>query len=178
MLDYQKAMLWRNTLAPQQEDDDKTSGARERLRQAYEQFRKKAAFLANEIHSVLPDYTMHDISHSDALWDMASLIAGPEIVLNPVEAFVLGGAFLIHDIGMGLAAYPEGIDALRNMPSWHDTVAALIREEDGRLPTPEELLHPSKDIEKKAIEISLSRESGNQWSLPIRNRNLRSRVSV
>src|SRR2546421_394414 len=117
MLDYQKTVLWRNSLAPQQVDDDKTSEARERLRQAYEQFRKKAAFLANEIHSDLPDYTVHDISHSDTLWDMASLIAGPEIIPNPVEAFVLGGAFLIHDIGMGLAAYPEGIDALRSIPS-------------------------------------------------------------
>jgi hypothetical protein len=155
MADYQQTPLWLSTLAPQRTDDETTNEARERLRHAYEQFRKKAEILVNEIHAVLPDYTVHDITHSDALWDIASLIAGPNIILTPPEAFVLGGAFLIHDAGMGLAAYPEGIDELRKQPIWRDTLATILKEEEGRLPNPDELLRPDENIEKKAIACLL-----------------------
>ena len=157
MTDYQRTHLWLSTLAPQQTDDRNTNEARERLRYAYEQFRKKAELLANEIHTILPDYTVHDVTHSDTLWDIASLLAGTNVILTPTEAFVLGGSFLMHDIGMGLAAYPGGIDELRNQPIWSDTIATISIAEEGRLPSTEELLHPAEHIEKKAI-ASLLRE--------------------
>ena len=37
---------------------------------------------------------------------------------------------------------------------------------------------PLLKVEEVVILGNITRESGNQWSLPIRNRNLRSRVSV
>jgi hypothetical protein len=147
--------IWLDALAPQPTDDEIIKKARERLRYSYEQFRNKAEFLANEIHRSLPDYTVHNIAHSDTLWDTASLIAGPNCILTPTEAFVLGGAFLIHDIGMGLAAYPEGIDALRKRSNWRDTIATLIREMEGRIPTSDELIHPKEIFERKAMEVVL-----------------------
>jgi hypothetical protein len=53
----------------------------------------------------MPTYTVHDLTHADALWETASLVTGPDVELNPAEGFVLGAAFLFHDAAMGLAAY-------------------------------------------------------------------------
>jgi hypothetical protein len=64
--------------------------------------------LAAEIHRDLPEFTVHDITHLDALWEIADIVAGEQFSLTPPEAFVLGGAFLLHDLGMSLAAYPQG----------------------------------------------------------------------
>jgi len=50
--------------------------------------------LAGDIHRDLPDLTVHDITHLDALWEMADLVAGPDYPLNPLEAFALGAVFL------------------------------------------------------------------------------------
>lgn len=120
MADYKDTGLWKRTLAPRNEDPN--AAAREKLRQGYEKMRERAAMLVAEVSRILPDYTVHDISHLDALWEMADLIAGPTYSLNPAEAFVLGGAILIHDAGMSLAAYPRGLDDLKTHRLWADTV--------------------------------------------------------
>ena len=61
------------------------------------------------------DYTVHDLSHLDALWEMADLIVGTNFILNPAEAFVFGVAVLLHDAGMTVAAYPGGMEELEGM---------------------------------------------------------------
>lgn len=66
---------------------------------------------------------MHDITHIDALWRVANQIAGPDYPLNPAEAYVLGGAFLLHDSAHVLAAYPRGIDQLKETLHWQDLIA-------------------------------------------------------
>jgi hypothetical protein len=71
--------------------------------------RDRAAQLVAEIPQNLRDYTVHDITHLDALWETASLVAGSDYSLNPLEGFVLGGAILLHDAGMALVAYPLGL---------------------------------------------------------------------
>jgi hypothetical protein len=58
---------------------------------------------------------------------MADLIAGPDHALTPPEAFVLGGAFLVHDLGNGLAAYPEPESELFGSPEYLDALAAGLR---------------------------------------------------
>jgi hypothetical protein len=126
MTEFTDTNLWATTLGKGVED--KTPGerdARERLRAAYLSFRDRARILAAEIPRDPPDYTVHDISHLDAPWEMAGLIAGSDYPLTASEAFVLGGAFLVHDLGMSLAAYPEGMEALRKEGGWGDTVSAL-----------------------------------------------------
>ncbi|MFF7063052.1 hypothetical protein [Pseudomonas sp. NPDC008258] len=62
--------------------------------------------------------TVHDITHVDALWWTASEIIGPDYEVNPAEAFVLGGAFLLHDAGHCIAAYPGGIAEIMALPEW------------------------------------------------------------
>jgi hypothetical protein len=56
--------------------------------------------------------TVHDVSHCHQLWHVASTICGSEYILNPLEGFVLGSAFLIHDAGLTAGAYEGGIKAL------------------------------------------------------------------
>ncbi|MDO8343990.1 MAG: ATP-binding protein [Cellvibrio sp.] len=124
MAGFENTHLWQSTLAKQLAPDE-FERQREFLRSGYESFRENAGVLAGEIARDLPDFTVHDITHLDALWEIASIICGTSYYLNPAEAFVLGGAFLIHDLGMGLAAYPDGIDELKNTTLWKDTIANL-----------------------------------------------------
>lgn len=137
--------LWQTSLA--QQPDDPADEAREKLRVEFFKFRDRAATLTGEIARDLPEFTVHDITHLDALWEMADKIAGAHINLTPAEAFVLGGAFLIHDAGMGLAAYPEGREGLRRDQNWRDILTAKSKRRLGRTPTDDELLNPERDIE-------------------------------
>lgn len=133
--------LWESSLAEQANDTFRAE--RERLRVSFLQFRSRSESLASQIHVDLPHLTVHDLTHSDALWEIASTIAGREYPLNPLEAYVLGGAFLVHDLGQTLAAYPRGVDDVKKDPAWNDTVvkvrASTIHESDA-------------EIEKQAVE--------------------------
>lgn len=132
MEEYMKSNLWRQCFV--ENGNDLYQDKRDRLRVEYANFREKAKLLAGETARDLPEFTVHDISHSDALWEYAGLIAGTECELNPAEAFILGGAFLIHDLAMGLAAYPGGIKALKEENIWRDIVASLYMEKYGAVP--------------------------------------------
>jgi Histidine kinase-, DNA gyrase B-, and HSP90-like ATPase len=145
-LGFMMTRLWRSSLAPQTGDPTE-GGARERFRNVFLKFRDRAATLTGEIARDMPEFTVHDITHLDALWEMADKIAGEHISLTPAEAFVLGGAFLVHDAGMGLAAYPEGREGLRRDRSWGDILTANYKRQLGRAPIDEELHNPNKDIE-------------------------------
>jgi hypothetical protein len=146
--------LIRRTLAPQPSPDPHAE-PRERLWNALRQFRERAATLANEIHRDLPDFTVHDITHLDALWEMADLIAGPDYPLNPMEAFALGAVFLLHDLGLGLAAWPGGLGELKQGPGWQDALSTYLRKHLERIPTAEELASPPPEIERMAIQERL-----------------------
>ncbi|MEZ8639763.1 ATP-binding protein [Vibrio splendidus] len=143
MSSFENTHLWQSTLAKQLAPDLHEK-EREFLRSNYESFREKAGVLAAEINRDLPDYTVHDLTHLDALWEMASIISGKDYPLNPAEAFVLGGAFLIHDLGMGLAAYPDGINDLKNSPLWDDTFASLSKNNSD-----------TSEVEKETVGIVL-----------------------
>jgi hypothetical protein len=150
MTSYKDTRLWRETLGLESDKGDEPNPSA-RLRNTYFIFRERAAHIAGEIAISLPEFTVHDVTHLDALWEMADLIAGPKYILTPAEAFVLGGAFLIHDLGNGLAAYPMGKEDLRRDPAWPDAVAVLLKRKLGRNPKPEEIQNPDKDVEVEAI---------------------------
>ena len=144
MSDYRETRIWKLTLGEQPKD--KYGEARERLRVTFRKFRDRAALLAQEIPRDLASLTVHDISHIDALWETADIIAGDEITFTPLEAFVLGGAFLIHDLGLGLAAYPNGIADLQRQPEWHDYMRGALRRFLGREPESAELSKPPDQL--------------------------------
>jgi hypothetical protein len=128
---YQLTNTWKNTLGRQCSENQV---AINRLKDAFISFRENVVLLANEIGRSLPDYTVHDITHIDALWEMADCICGSDYELNPVEGFILGGSFLLHDLAMSLAAYPQGIKELENLPIWSDTLAQKCNKLDIPMP--------------------------------------------
>ncbi|XVV16143.1 HD domain-containing protein [Actinoplanes sp. CA-131856] len=134
---YEATPLWRRTLG--ETPNDPWHSQREKLRNACQQFRETVAPLASEIALSMPMFTDHSIAHIDALWDTASIICGDAFEVNPAEAFVLGGAFLMHDLGMGLCAYPGGVDEVTADPSY----AGLLAAATDRI----EQLEPSSDSE-------------------------------
>lgn len=124
---YELTILWQKTLGLKNSQD----GCQDQidfLRNAYNSLRGKARFLASEINRSLPDFTVHDIEHSDALWGIASTVLADNAVINPAEGFVLGAAFLIHDLGMGIVAYNEGIDELKKTALWKDTFSSFQKK--------------------------------------------------
>lgn len=155
-LAYKNTTLWLRTLSEVvEEPHNHAAEQRARLRAAFIKFRERARVLAGEIHQDLPGFTVHDISHLDALWEIATTIAGDDYFLTPTEAFVLGGAFLVHDLGMGLAAYPQGIAGLKSETNWQDTLTVAFHDAYARSPFPEELENPPDDVEKIAVSEML-----------------------
>lgn len=151
----EQSSIWINTLA--QKDSDPQSTERERLRVSFINFRSRAGLLAQEIAKDIPDLTVHDISHLDALWEVASLIAGPGFVLTPAEGYVLGGSILLHDLAMSVAATPGGFDAIKKDVRWRDSLFAYFRANESREPTEEELETPGPEAKQFAV-FSLLRQ--------------------
>lgn len=148
--------LWKRSIGKKSgnTEDDRF---RRRLITSLESLREQAALLAGEIARDLPDYTVHDVSHSDALWTLADDIAGPDITLTPTEAYLFGGACAVHDLGMASAAYVDGLDSLRKEPRWSDVVAMVLRDTQGRAPSAEEIAAPTPEV-VKAAQASVLRE--------------------
>lgn len=117
---YKQSSLWKTAFP---ESCTEHAAQRKRLTEAYERFRERVSQLLGQIKAELPDLTLHDISHVDALWQVASEIAGPDYPLNPAEALVLGGAFLLHDAAHCRAAYPGGLAQLQATAEWQDSAA-------------------------------------------------------
>lgn len=154
MYTFEQSSIWKKTLA-EQSGQDPYKENREFLRTEFMKFREKAKTLANEISRDLPDYTVHDITHIDALWDMADLIVPEELDINPAEAFVLGGSFLLHDLGMAVASYPGGLDEIKKEQIWIDAATGLLKNELHRKVSNEDLINISSDLEKQATEKTL-----------------------
>ena len=151
---FKETMLWKHTLGSNRHSH---KSERENLRYAYQGFRKKAATLAAEIHKDLPDLTVHDVTHIDALWTTASLLTGydsdpktPTVDFNPGEAFVLGGAFLLHDLGNALAAYPDR-EKVVSGKEWEDLLHFYYSKAANRRPTETELREPDASIRNAAL---------------------------
>ena len=151
---FEQTNLWKKYLAIHG-NSDTDARPRENLRNAFLSFREKAAWLVGEIHKDLPEYTVHDVSHLDSLWEMADIIMGDNYSLTPTEVFVLGGAFLLHDAGMSLVAYPQGFESLKNMDVWKDIVIKQYRRKYDRLPESKEVENPPDDIKQNAIGLLL-----------------------
>ena len=145
---FQRTRIWRSTLGAEGPDD--STPGRDRLRQAFLTFRERAGHLAAEISRDLPQMTVHDLTHVDALWEMADLLCDDSQILNPCEAFVLGGAFLVHDLGMSLAAYHEGISALSGNPIYRDALVAQLEERLGRPPLESEI-QIATDVDRQRL---------------------------
>lgn len=136
--------------------DDPHGAARERLRGSHLDCKERATLLAGEIARTFPHLTVHDGTHLDAVWEMVDLVAGDEIELNAFEAYILGGAILLHDLGLAVAAYPEP-DTLRADPRWNDAVALVLEGRLGRHPSKREIAEADADVQQASQEVLLRR---------------------
>ena len=144
-----KSNIWANTLAPQ--ENDESAEARELLRVAFTTCRQRAGLLADEIRRDLPQLTLHDLNHIDALWETAGTILGPNYDLTPAEGFVLGGAFLLHDLGMALPTVDGGIKALKADSRWKDLVTYEYQTSLSREPSDAEISNPEEGIYNRVL---------------------------
>lgn len=119
--DISVTSLWRKAFLENRTDSSNAEQAF--FRQHLEDMRERVKPLVARIMRDMPGYTVHDITHLDALWETASLLATDDLALNPPEAFVFGGAVLLHDAAMTLAAYPGGLADLKTTPEWADAMA-------------------------------------------------------
>lgn len=119
----EKTELWKKSLGSLTQDNKEK---REQLRSVLQKFRDHIATLTTRIAAEFPELTIHDVTHLDALWETADLIAGADYPLNPMEAFVLGGAILLHDAAHCFEAFEGGIQTVRNTIAWKDSYAAEL----------------------------------------------------
>lgn len=149
MQSFTKTDLWQRTLAARSEDGEAV--AREVLRTSYMQMRDAAAELTSQIRAACPGLTIHDISHLDALWEMADLICGPKFPVNPAEAFVFGGAVLLHDAAMSAAAFQGGMDEITKLVEWQDAAAEIAAIHLTKNPEDISLERAEKDIKDAVV---------------------------
>src|SRR5258708_30827750 len=97
---FEQSSLWQRALASRKKDQHEKE--REALRSAFIRMRALVADLVSSIPEGCRGLTVHDVSHLDALWEIADLTAGEDYELNPAEAFVFGASVLLHDAGMSV----------------------------------------------------------------------------
>ena len=110
----EKSSLWRRTFAEGNDRDVARLVAS--LRRARDHVRQ----LTSRIAASLPSLTIHDLSHLDALWNVAETIAGEDFTLNPLEGYLFGSAVLLHDAALCFEAYSGGRQAVRDTVQWRD----------------------------------------------------------
>jgi hypothetical protein len=134
-LTYEDTWLWRAAFLDPR--SDATPEEQTFFRTRYQTMREKAAHLVSRIGADMKHMTVHDITHLDALWEMGSIVAHERIPLNPPEAFVFGGAVLLHDAAMTLAAFDGGVEGLKHQVAWQDSFARLTVQAQDRGEVPD-----------------------------------------
>jgi hypothetical protein len=156
---FEGTKLWIRGLAERPNDLDKE--VRDRLRSAFFDIRNRAGHLAGEIPRDLPWLTVHDLSHIDALWEMADLVVGDDLLdadqpfVTPAEAFVLGIAFVVHDLAHSRRAIPLADDELRATTGYRDIVAQLLSDRLGRPASKKEIQASNAGIHNEALGLYL-----------------------
>lgn len=115
---YKNTSLWK-TAFEKDFNNNTLNKERDIFKEVYINTRENAQNLLNEIRNDFPQLTIHDITHCDSLWHVASVIIGEDYPLNPLEGFVLGCAFLIHDAALSYKAV-GGREQLRQKTEWKD----------------------------------------------------------
>lgn len=113
---YKETILWKKSIDNNVWENDKLRG---QLRNAFEKTHENAEYVLNSIRKDFPNLTVHDITHADSLWKVGSTIVGEDYEINPLEGFVLGCAFLMHDAVLSYEA-AGGKEQLRNRVEWKD----------------------------------------------------------
>lgn len=120
---YNETKLWKSAFSESQEI---TKEITDELKREYETMRGRVSHILERIREDFPRLTLHDISHADKLWEIGSIITGPDYPINAYEGFVLGGAFLLHDAALSFDSV-DGKEALQSTEIWKG-FASLCRQ--------------------------------------------------
>ncbi len=123
---YEDCWLWKRAFTEKR--DDASEDEQEFFRNIFLAMREKVSQLVSFISSDLPEFTVHDITHLDALWEMGSIVTSNKVDLNPPEALVFGASVLLHDAAMTVYAYSGGLPELKKETVFKDSVARLRME--------------------------------------------------
>ncbi|WP_224365921.1 HD domain-containing protein [Hyalangium versicolor] len=153
MFDYERTELWKRTLGERAGDASQAARAhlREQLRRAWQ----RAQQLAEQIRTAYPTLNPQGSSRFVALWERVDLIVGHDYPFNAAEAFVLGSALILSDLGPGFAGPQSGEAELHTTPEWREALTTCIRRETDRSPTPAEMARPSAEYMQAATEEAL-----------------------
>jgi len=170
-VEVEKCRLWVEAFGKRK--NDVHARARDHLAQELIKMRSNVEKLVSTIPADCKDLTDHSGVHLDALWELASLIAGSSFTLNPAEAFVLGASILLHDAGMSVAAFPTGLAGLKSTEAWADIAAATLRQNghqtgvDAVMNPPAELLPEIKFATLRAVHAGQAESMATEpWKLP------------
>lgn len=118
----QQTSLWKRTLGL---DNEYVKP----LRESFLDARENAAILLDKIRQDFPNLTVHNITHVDSLWSVADVIIGKNYPINPLEGYILGISFLIHDTAFSYDTI-GGKEKLRDTLEWKDAFADGPGEKD------------------------------------------------
>ncbi|CAN7462127.1 HD domain-containing protein [Rhizobium sp. LjRoot254] len=119
----------------------------ERVTNDFTELWNRASRVAEDISTELPQLTLHDEQHLEAVIDTADFILGPEKILTPMEVFVFGCSVALHDLAHCTTAYAGGLSSIKKTPVWRDAVIELLNLKTMD-PDPSDAV-----IEKPPIEI-------------------------
>jgi hypothetical protein len=119
-MEYENTSLWQRSLEMANDNKDPF---RDLLRDEFYGFRSRIGVLLDKIRTDFDNLTVHDLTHADELWRIGSLLAGENFPINPLEGFVIGGAFLLHDAALCFDAYENGKSGVRSTLAWKDALA-------------------------------------------------------
>jgi hypothetical protein len=123
-LRYDETALWCQTLGSAGATTREES-ALATLRSTFETAHDRIKPIVRQAHVDCRGLTIHDESHLDALWQLATTIAGDEYPINPLEAFVFGCSVLFHDSALAVAAYEGGLEGIKQTREWKQAISQL-----------------------------------------------------
>jgi hypothetical protein len=150
MPDYKSTRLYQTALVLPRKGS--SSSEQEYFRTRLDAMRERTIPVVARVMRDMPGYTVHDITHLDALWETASLVADEAMTLNPPEAFVFGGAILLHDAAMTLAAYPGGVGEVQALPEWKDFLALQERNSSNAVDNGQILMEVLRTLHAKSAQ--------------------------
>ena len=156
--DYKDTTLWK--VAFSRSNLTKAEGdVSAKLTSTLEEIDTNVSNLLNKIPESCKHLTVHDIRHIHQLWHVASTICGrTDYPINPLEGFVLGVAFLIHDAGLTAAAYPGGDEGLKQTKLYRDMLAIELKREDSNREITDELITNASPAQKDSVLFALLRK--------------------
>ena len=159
-MDFEDTDIWRSAMSVR--PDDSHQRHRDRLRSAYMTAWNHGCELAAQISRDLPQLTLHDERHFEALWRRADQIIGNSEPLNPAEVFVFGCAVILHDAANSVVAYPGGLKAIEESAEWRDELAERLCETDQSFTNDSEADDAPEDLKRTVLLHALRRLHARQ----------------